>query len=599
MAQISYGGVFNSATLNVPDVYLNILQPQGGVVRPASIGVLAIRGVASWGPVNVATPVGNMGALALFGPVTVRKYDLATASLIALQTQLALGSGAGLMLSRATDGTDTAATGFFGLIAATAVPHSGAGGTGYAANDTVTLTNGVVLTVSTVTLGAITAVTIQTPAATSEPTNPVAQASTSGSGTGATFDLTYSYKMLLTSKYTGTGGNPTVATFSAGSNSVVSNTTFKLTVVLPGMAPEIFDNLSGASNAAFWANVVSAINNGNSPQRGPSNLVVATAGSVTTKPSVGDQALFSGGTDGTASITASVLMGSESGSTRTGIYSFRGLGCSDGMIADFDDHTQNAALVTFAQSEGIYWHTNDTAGETITSAITNKQTDGTDNPWLKVYLGDWVYWNDNINGQQRLLGPATFGASLISTQPPQQVGLNKQVSGAVATQRSKTGNPYASLDLSLLETAGIDLICNPIPRGSMFGIRLGRNASSDATRNLDNWPRLTSFIARSLAGPGALGPAIGQTITDDFFETWYAVLDAFLGGLKNARPTAVIQNYQINFSRANNPQSQTAVGLVVAEVLIQYLGIAQVFLVNLQTGATVVIPQSTSSFALA
>lgn len=597
MSQISYGGVFNSATLNVPDVYLNILPPSAGVVRPASIGVIAVRGIASWGPVDVATPIGSLGQLALFGTQQVRKWDLATAAVICLQTQLAAGNASGLMLSRATDGTDTAAIGYFGLIAATAAIHSGGGGSGYVVADTVTLTNGVILRVSTVSGGAITAVTISTASATSEPSNPVAQASTSGVGTGATFDLTYTYKMLLTSLYTGTLGNTASAVFGAGSNSTVALPTFKLTIVMPGFAPEIFDNLNGATNSQLWMNAVSAINNGNSPQRGPSQLVIATDGSRNQSPAIGDTAIFAGGTDGVTTITSTVLIGAESGSSRTGIYSFRSTGCSDGFIADFDDHTQNSTLITFTQSEGIYWHTNDAAGETVTTAATNKATDGTDNPWLKVYLGDWVFWNDNVNGQQRLLGPATFGCALISTRQPQEVGLNKQVYGVVATQRSKANNPYSSLELATLETSGIDVICNPIPRGAMFGLRNGRNASSDQTRNLDNWPRLTSFIARSLAGPGALGPAIGEVITDQYFEDWYAVLDTFLAGLQNARPLPVIQAYQINFSRANNPQAQTATGLVVAEVLIQYLGIAQVFLVNLQTGSTVVIPVSQSSFA--
>lgn len=598
MTQISYGGAFNSATLSVSDVYLNILPPQAGVVRPASVGVLAIRGVASWGPVDVATPVGALSGLALFGPVTVRKWDLVTASVIALQAQLALGSGAGLMLSRATDGTDTAATGFFGLAAATAVPHGGSTGTGYAVSNTITLTNGAVLLVSAVSGGAVTAVTIQTAAATGEPTNPVAQASTSASGTGAQFDLTYTYKMMLTAAYTGSAGNGMAAVFGVGSNSTVAQPSSKLTIVMPGFAPEIFDNLTGTSNAAFWTNVVSAINNGNSPQRGPSKLVVGTDGVTNNRPASGDTAVFTSGTDGTTTITSSVLVGAESGSGRTGIYSFRGLGCSDGMIADFDDHSQNSTLIAFAQSEGVYWHTNDLAGETITTAVTNITTDGTNSPWLKVYFGDWAFWNDNFNGQQRLLGPATFGASLVSTLQPQEAGLNKPVIGIAATQRSKTGNPYSSLELITLQTPGIEVLCNPIPRGAMFGLRNGHNTSSDPTRNLDNWPRLTSFLARSLAGPGALGPAIGQVITPDFFVTWYDVLDTFLASLKNAQPLAVIADYQINFGTANNPQSQTATGLVVAEALIQYLGIAQVFLVNLQTGATVVIPQAASNFAL-
>lgn len=598
MPQISYSGAFNSATLTVPDVYLNVLPPTGGVVRPASVGVLAIRGVASWGPTNVAVPAGSLADLAMFGGPTVRKWDLVTAAMVALQTFLATGGGSGLMLSRATDNTDTAAFVAIGLAAQTAVQHSGAGGSGYTTSDSVTLTNGVVLHVSSVSGGAITGVSITTAAATSQPSNPVAQASTTGSGTGATFDLTYAYKAQLTAKYTGSTGNNLTATISAGSSSTTATPTYKVTIILPGFAPEIFDNLTGSTSAVLWTNIVSAINNGNTPQRGPSNLVVATDGSLNGLPALATST-FSGGTDGTASIVSANLIGSESGNTRKGIYTFRGLGCSDGMIADFDDDTQNATLIAFAQSEGIYFHTNDVAGETISSAQSTKQDDGTDNPWLKIYLGDWVYWNDNVNGLQRLLGPATFGAPLIASLSPQEVGLNKACFGIVGTQRSKSQNVYSSQDLANLEAVGIEVICNPIPRGSMFGLRTGRNSSSDPTRNLDNWPRLTSFIARSLAGPGALGPAIGELITPDFFTTWYAVLDTFLAGLQNATPLPLIQAYQISFSPANNPQAQTAQGLVVAECLIQYLGIAQVFLVNLQTGATVVIPQSSSSFALA
>jgi phage tail sheath gpL-like len=71
-----------------------------------------------------------------------------------------------------------------------------AAGTGYAVADTISLHNGVHLHVSTVgAAGAITAVVVDSrgslPANTPPPTNPVAQYSTSGNGTGATFTLTW------------------------------------------------------------------------------------------------------------------------------------------------------------------------------------------------------------------------------------------------------------------------------------------------------------------------------------------------------------------------------------------------------------------------
>jgi hypothetical protein len=69
------------------------------------------------------------------------------------------------------------------------------GGTGYAVGNTISLGNGVVLTVATLTTTAVATATITNPgsidAAATPPTNPVAQVSTSGTGTGATFTLTW------------------------------------------------------------------------------------------------------------------------------------------------------------------------------------------------------------------------------------------------------------------------------------------------------------------------------------------------------------------------------------------------------------------------
>lgn len=72
-----------------------------------------------------------------------------------------------------------------------------AGGSTYAVGNTITLANGVVLTVLTISGTAVATVAITTAGSlaypTTPPTNPVAQVSTSGSGTGATFNLTWAY----------------------------------------------------------------------------------------------------------------------------------------------------------------------------------------------------------------------------------------------------------------------------------------------------------------------------------------------------------------------------------------------------------------------
>lgn len=247
-------------------------------------------------------------------------------------------------------------------------------------------------------------------------------------------------------------------------------------------------------------------------------------------------------------------------------------------------------------SQGTYVYTNGVPGESVTDAQTNKQTQGSYSPWLKRMLGDWVAWNDNYNGVQRLLGPATFAAALISTLQPQLSGTNKQCYGVVATQRSQSGSgPYGTDELAVLESSGIDVICNPIPAGTVFGLRNGLNASANGATLNDAWPRLTSWLARSMAGPGALGTMIGQLITPTYYQEGYDLLDAFLAPLKEGvnGSLPMINNYQITFSAQSNPQAQNT-GVTVAQVLIQYLQEARIFLINMQTGATVVIPANSN-----
>ena len=103
------------------------------------------------------------------------------------------------------------------VLGAANITSIGAGGAGYAINDTITLADGVVVTVTNVAAGAVTAANITTPgSATILPTNPVAQVSTSGGGSGATFNLNWGVtSVTITNAGTRYGSAPTV-TFSAG-----------------------------------------------------------------------------------------------------------------------------------------------------------------------------------------------------------------------------------------------------------------------------------------------------------------------------------------------------------------------------------------------
>ncbi|OYV47145.1 MAG: phage tail protein, partial [Burkholderiales bacterium 21-58-4] len=138
--------------------------------------------------------------------------------------------------------------------------------------------------------------------------------------------------ITLTAKYTGTLGNSLVATIATGG----AASSFNVTISLPGFNPELFTNITGTGNA-FWVNLASAINNGQGALRGRSQLVTAVAGAGTSTPTVGANA-FTGGTDGATTITASVLVGTDT-APRTGMYALRGQGCSIAVLADASDVT--------------------------------------------------------------------------------------------------------------------------------------------------------------------------------------------------------------------------------------------------------------------
>ena len=126
-----------------------------------------------------------------------------------------------------------------------------------------------------------------------------------------------------------------------------------------------------------------------------------------------------------------------------------------------------------------------------------------------------------VNNTIRLVSPQGFTVGRLANLSPEQSSLNKQIYGVIGSQR--TGGPgsgqsttYSSADLSALLSAGIDLICNPQPGGSYWGVRGGLNTSSNAAINGDNYTRLTNYIAETLAA--GMGLYVGQVINSTLFQ---------------------------------------------------------------------------------
>ena len=147
-------------------------------------------------------------------------------------------------------------------------------------------------------------------------------------------------------------------------------------------------------------------------------------------------------------------------------------------------------------------------------------------------FGDWLWWSDQVNGAIRLVSPQGFAAGRLSNLSPEQSSLNKQLYGR--DRQPEVRRAGVGADDVLLPPrssrrcwgAGIDVISNPQPGGSFWGVRGGHNSSSDAATNGDNYTRLTNYIAATLSS--GMGLYVGQLINADLFRRVRATQLSFL-----------------------------------------------------------------------
>lgn len=387
--------------------------------------------------------------------------------------------------------------------------------------------------------------------------------------------------------YSGSLGNSLSAAIATGSKTG----TFKLTVGLPNLTPEVFDNIAGSGNA-FWVALAAAVNNGNSVLRGPSQLITAASAAGTTAPTA--QAFtFTAGTDGVATLTAAVLVGSDA--TRTGMYALRSQGCALGVLADADDSTQWSTIDGFGLSEGLYMIQVVPAGTTIAAAVTAKGSAGLDSYASKLMHGDWLFWNDPVNGLLRLVSPQGFMAGRLANLSPNNSSLNKPIYGVAGTQKSGVAGSaqtqqYSQAELTLLIQAGIDLIANPSPGGTYFGAQAGHNSSSNAAIQGDNYTRMTNYIAATLNA--GMGIFVGRLVNVNLFRDVKSTLMSFYANLATqgliGSPDGSLP-YSVVCDITNNPASRTGLGYVQVDSQVKYLAINEKFIVNVEGGQTVSI----------
>ncbi len=410
---------------------------------------------------------------------------------------------------------------------------------------------------------------------------------TDGTDTAATATVTAGgASLVLTARYTGSWfANNVNVVIASGTRAA----TIRISVVVAGFATvEVFDNIP----LGAMTTMQNAINNGIGLQGASQWLVASGAtGSLAAAifASIGPAAStpWTNGTDG-ATISAATLIGADS-SPRTGMYALRGQGASLMVLADMTDNSKWNTVAALADSEGVYAIMETGPGDTPGNTGTETYVAALDDYGVKICFGDWLDWYDAVNQTTRLTGPAAFLAGKLATLAPHQSSLNKKLVGIVGSQKSglmgsAVAGQWSDADKAAIFSSRMDLIANPSPGGSYWAAGLGHNASSNPGTSGDNYTRMTNFLAFTFNA--AMGIYVGQVITPDLFNQIHATFAEFLGNLRDA---AMIANFAVVVDGTNNPPARTALGYLQADVQVQYLGINEKFIVNLQGGTTVQI----------
>ncbi|TDS68013.1 hypothetical protein C7434_3758 [Pantoea sp. PNA 14-12] len=407
------------------------------------------------------------------------------------------------------------------------------------------------------------------------------------SASGKLSDNTLKKALLLTAVYSGTRGN----NISAGISPGTAVNTKKLTVSLPGVSAEVFDNLKGEGDG-LWKAMVEAVNQGQLNIRGPSQLVrakVIESDATAQKPVT--EVTLSGGTDGATDIADSILLGNDgTDMPRKGMYALRGTNSQVINLVDVTAKECWPAMAKFACSEGAYAVAQGAASTDCKAISDALSSSGVDDWHFKLMVGDWPFWKDTANGTNRMIAPATFEAANIAARSPHISTLNKRIPGIIATERQLAGRPYSVAEIGNINSARLDVITNPCPGGNYFGMRSGRNTSSCPTQNDDTYTRMTNFLSLTIAA--SFGSVVGDNQTADLRRETKSTLESFLSNLENLKMIGDPNGgpaFAVRLDAANNPDSRVDLGYMTADVQVKYLNVVRYFLVNLEGGGSVSI----------
>lgn len=394
--------------------------------------------------------------------------------------------------------------------------------------------------------------------------------------------------LILTAYYTGTFGNTIKVALTAGSNSTVAIPTYKIALQIGSFVPEVFDRIAPLGvGQPIWPALVAVINNTTS---GSKLCVASLPGTPSTiaPAAAGTTAALLGGLDGTA-LTTSISVGSDgSAGARTGMYALRAQYLDAVWLCGNSDSTAWTTIAAFARGEKAIGYGSLPTGLTVSAAIQAKLAAGLDDPYF-VLSKDYVTYLDSYLNSNVTVPPACVVAGITCSISPEQSPGNRVARGLIGTEMTISPNsqPYANSDLANLEAAGIMVITNPIPSANAFGMRHGKNTSSNFATSEIPYGRKTNDIIRVL-GSVVLGQFVNKlqsTRANDPLRG--QVLAALNGYFAPQKSNGVINDFRTQCDVGNNPPVSVRAGVLTAEVVVSYLAVVDKFICNLTAGQTV------------
>lgn len=579
---IIQNGQLNLSSLNVPDFYLQNIPPQNININGVPTNILGIVGTSTYGPTNSPVFVGDINECTQkFGPIQTNKYDMGT-----IADSVFLQGANNIVCVRVTDGTDVAAftdildTTTSGDVPGVELTSLYTGKTGNTIQ--VLISKGSSYTSAVPTY----MVSVALPNFSPEKFDNIG-------GTGSQF-----WENVVNSINNGQGSirppsQLVVATLSDGVG--------KINVTAGGTgyatAPTVVFTGGGGTGAAATAvltsgaiTAINITNSGSGYTTAPTISFTGGGGTGATAtaligsqnaPKINTTYQLASGTNGNTGVTDDDLIGSDV-YPRSGMYALRNTKGSVVILSDVTDTDTWADQDVYGSQEGSYMMLTGPSGQSITSAISAKQSSGLFSTASKVILGDWIYFNDTYNNQLRVISPQGFIGGVLVSLSPEQSSLNKRMQGIVATQTTYQNKVYSYADLQELALAGIDVITKPIPQGNVFGARFGRNSSSDSNVRGDNYTRMTFFLDFSLNSTMGIFVGFPQTI-----QTQQTARDTLNSFLKSLQTQQMIDDFSVVLKSTNNPDSSVGRGLMIADVKVRYLGIIDYFVCRLEGGQTV------------